>query len=353
MLVRSFVRSYAAVAACLLAVTGFGCAAEKAPVTVFMYSEYIDPKVPEEFEKATGYKLNIEVYEGMDEMQAKLRAGAVNQYDVVVATDVMVKQLVALKLVQPLDQKLIPNGKNVDPQLASPAYDQGNQYSYPYQWGTIGLLYDTSKVPAGAPTWKWIFDSSAQVGPFVLMDEMRPMLGIALKFQGRSMNSRSPAEVKAAVDLLIATKGSKKCQGFAGAVDGKNKVVAGELVAAVVYNGDAVRALGDKPGLAYSVPVEGSNIWVDNMLVTSKAPNLAGAHAFINYALDPKVAAQISNFNRYATPVKPAMEFITPEDKANPAIYPTADTMKTLQGLDDVDKDTRLYNEAWTTVKAQ
>ena len=353
MLVRSFVRSYASVAACLLAVTGFGFAAEKAPVTVYMYSEYIDPKVPEEFEKATGYKLNIEVYEAQEEMLSKLRAGAVNQYDVVVATDVMVKQLVALKLVQALDQKQIPNGKNLDPQLANPGYDPGNAYSYPYQWGTIGLLYQTDKVPAGKPTWKWIYDPAQQIGPFTFMDEMRSTLGITLKFQGKSMNTRAPGEVKAAADLLIATKGSKKCQGFAGGVDGKNKVVAGELVAAVVYNGDAVRALGEKPGLAYAVPVEGSNIWVDNMLVTSKAPNAAGAHAFINYTLDAKVAAQISNFNRYATPVKPAMEFITPEDKANLAIYPDADTMKTLQGLDDVDKDTRLYNEAWTTVKAQ
>lgn len=338
-------------AACLLAVAGIGFAAEKAPVTVYMYSEYIDPKVPEEFEKATGHKLNIEVYEAQEEMLSKLRAGAVNQYDVVVATDVMVKQLVKLKLVAPLDQKQIPNGKNLDPQLANPGYDPGNQYSYPYQWGTIGLLYDTAKAPAGKPTWKWLYED--QLGPFTFMDEMRSMLGITLKFQGKSMNTRSPEEVKTAADLLIKAKGFKKCQGFAGGVDGKNKVVAGELAAAVVYNGDAVRALGEKQGLAYAVPVEGTNIWVDNLLVTSQAPNSAGAHAFINYVLDGKVAAQISNFNRYATPVKTAMEFITPEDKANAAIYPDAATMKTLEGLDDVDKDTRLYNEAWTTVKAQ
>jgi len=341
----------ARLAACLLAAAGIGFAAEKAPVTVYMYSEYIDPKVPEEFEKATGYKLNIEVYEAQEEMLSKLRAGAVSQYDVVVATDVMVKQMVKLKLVQPLDQKKIPNGAGVDPQLANPGYDPGNQYSYPYQWGTIGLLYDTTKAPAGKPTWKWLFED--QFGPFTFMDEMRSMLGITLKFQGHSMNTRNPEEVKAAADLLIKAKGFKKSQGFAGGVDGKNKVVAGELAAAVVYNGDAVRALAEKPNLAYAVPVEGSNIWVDNLLITSQAPNLDGAHAFVNYVLDPKVAAQISNFNRYATPVKPAMEFITPADKANAAIYPDAATMKTLQGLDDVDKDTRLYNEAWTTVKAQ
>ncbi len=345
------IRSIVASAVLAFAAIGFAAAADKAPVTVYMYSEYIDPKVPEEFQAATGYKLNIEVYEAQEEMLSKLRAGAVSQYDVVVSTDVIVKQLIKLKLVQPLDQAKIPNGANIDAQFRNPGFDPNNQYSFPYQWGTIGLLYDTAKAPAGKPTWKWIFDD--QLGPFTMMDEMRSQLGIALKFLGHSMNSRNPAEVKAAADLLIKAKGLKKSQGFAGGVDGKNKVVAGELAAAVVYNGDAVRALAEKPNLAYVVPAEGSNIWVDNMLITSQAPNRDGAHAFINYVLEAKVAAQISNFNRYATPVKTALPFITPEDLKNAAIYPDAATVKTLEGLDDVDKDTRLYNEAWTAVKAQ
>lgn len=328
-------------------------AAEKAAVNVYMYSEYIDPAVPKEFEAATGYPLVISTYESQEEMLAKLRAGSVNQYDVVVATDVIVTQLIKLKLVQPFDQTKLPNAKNIDPQFRKLSYDPKDEYTVPYQWGTIGLLYDTTKVPAGKPTWKWLFDPAQQVSPFVMMDEMRSMLGIALKFDGASMNSRDAKQVKAAADLLIAAKKSAKCLGFDGGVGGKDKVLKGEATAAVVYNGDAVRALGEKPTLAYAVPAEGSNIWCDNLLITSQAPNLAGAHAFVNYVLDAKVAAQISNFNRYATPVSAAFPLITPADKANPAIYPDAATMKSLEYLEDLGKDTRLTTEAWTAVKSQ
>ena len=341
------------VAALVLAGAGLTSAADKAPVTVYMYSEYIDPAVPAEFEKATGYKLNIEVYEAGEDMLAKLRAGAVNQYDVVVATDVYVTQMIKNNLVQPLAQGKIPNSKNVDANFVDPVFDPKNQYSYPYQWGTIGLIYDTTKAPAGAkPSWKWIFDPAQQLSPFVLMDEARPMLGITLKHLGASMNTREVPQIKSAIDLLVATKNSKKSLGFDGGVGGKNKVLAGQAAAAVVYNGDAVRAIGEKKTLAFST-CEGSNIWCDVLLVTSKAPNLDGAHAFINYVLDGKVAAQISNFNHYATPVAAAMPFITADDKANSAIYPDAATMKTLEYLTDLDKATQLHAEAWTAVKAQ
>ncbi len=329
-------------------------AADKPTVTVFMYSEYIDPEVPAAFEKATGYPLKIEVYEAQEDMIAKLRAGATNQYDVVVATDTVITSMIKLKLVQPLDAKLIPNRANVDKRFLDPAYDQGSAYSLPYQWGTIGLLYDSAKAPKGVtPTWAWAFVEDQMFGPVTLMDEQRSIMGCALKFLGKPMNSRDPKDVQAAADVLIKAKKARQCLGFDGGVGGKNKVLAGQAALAVVYNGDAVRAVSEKPGLAYAVPKEGSNFWVDCLLVTSQAPNLAGAHAFINYVLDAKVAAQISNFNRYATPVAAAMPHITPADAADKAIYPDAATLKTLETIDDLGKDTRLYSDAWTAVKSR
>ena len=111
-------------------------AAEKAAVNVYMYSEYIDPAVPKEFEGATGYPLVISTYESQEEMVAKLRAGSVNQYDVVVATDVIVTQLIKLKLVQKYDQTKLPNAKNIDPQFRKLAYDPKDEFTVPYQWGT-------------------------------------------------------------------------------------------------------------------------------------------------------------------------------------------------------------------------
>lgn len=337
-------------AAVLCAVSLSLTSAEK-PVMMLSYSEYIDPEIPKAYEAATGVKVQIDVYESQDDMLAKLQAGGVSQYDIVVATDVVVPTMIKLGLVQKLDKTAIPNGVNIMERFKSPAFDPGNAYSYPYQWGTVGLMYATAKVQ-GEVSWSLVFDEAKQPGPFVMMDEMRTMTGVALMFLGHSANSRKPDEIKACGALLAKAKASAKCLGFDGGVGGMNKVLAGEAIAAVVYNGDAVRNIKDDK-FAYTVPKEGGILWVDNMLICAKAPNKAGGEKFINHILDPKVGAQLSNFNRYATPNQAAMTHITAEDQKNTAIYPTAEQMKSSQFQEDVGAETKIYDQVWTAVKAR
>jgi len=339
------------IAAILLTASGLAAGEDK-PVRIFMYSEYIDPALAETFKAKTGYTLDVQLYEAQEEMIAKLQTGGTDQYDVLIATGVLVKQMVALKLVQPLDQALIPNKANVSKTFINPAFDPGNTYGYPYFWGTSGLMYDPAKA-AGEPTWAWVFDPAKAPGPFTLLDEARTTLGSALAWQGKSMNSHAPAEVKAAAEAIAAAKHSPKCLGFAGGVDGKNRVVGGEAAVAMVYNGDAVRGIQDKPNLKYAIPKEGAEIWVDMMLVSAKAPNKAGAHALINFLLDADVAAQNANFIQYATPVEAAKPKLKPELLNNQAIYPSAEVMARLTYLEDLGKDSRMWDAAWTSVKSQ
>ena len=133
-------------------------AAEK-PVMMLSYSEYIDPEIPKAYEAATGVKVQIDVYESQDDMLAKLQAGGVSQYDIVVATDVVVPTMIKLGLVQKLDKTAIPNGVNIMETFKNPAFDPGNTYSYPYQWGTVGLMYATAKVK-GEVSWSLLFDEA-------------------------------------------------------------------------------------------------------------------------------------------------------------------------------------------------
>lgn len=341
----------AALAASLLA-TATLAAADARPVRIFMYSEYIDPALAETFAKKTGYTLDVQVYEAQEDMIAKLQTGGTDQYDVVVASDTIVKQMIGLKLVQPLDQAKITRKANVDPLFLNPPFDQGNRYSYPYFWGTTGLFYDTAKVK-GEATWKWVLDPAAQPGPFVLMDEARTTIGCTLRALGFAMNSTAPAEVKAAADALVAAKRSPKCLGFAGGVAARDKVVGGEAVVGMVFNGDAAKAIAEKPTLAYAIPAEGSNIWVDVLMVTAKAPNPDGAHALIDFLLDADAAAQNANFIHYATPVAAAKPKLIPAELANPVIYPAPEVMKRLFYLEDLGKATKLWDAAWTSAKSQ
>lgn len=340
--------------AALLAITLTStlAAADARPVRIFMYSEYIDPALAETFKAKTGFALDVQVYEAQEEMIAKLQTGGTDQYDVLVASGVVVKQMIALKLVQPLDQALVPNKGNVAKAFLDPAFDPGNTYGYPYFWGTSGILYDTAKAK-GEPTWAWVLDPAAQPGPFTLLDEAKTTIASALAWQGKDMNSRNPAEVKAAADAIAAAKQSAKCLGFAGGVDGVKRVLGGEAAVAMVYNGDAVREIADKPNLKYGIPKEGAELWVDMLMVSAKAPNKAGAHALINFLLDAEVAAQNANFIQYASPIEAAKAKIKPELLQNPAIYPPAEVMARLRYLEDLGKDSRMWDAAWTAVKAR
>jgi len=340
-------------AAVLIVVLAAGFAAgESTGLTVFMYSEYIDPAIPKQFTATTGTPVTIDVYEESEEMLGKLKAGGSGQYDVIIASDFVIPALIALKLVRPLDLAKVANAANVAPAFQKPPFDPDGRYSLPYQWGTDGIIYRTDQV-SGPISWSLLIDPARQPGPFYLLDTARDQLGIALLLAGKSMNSRLPAYVAAAGEALVRAKQAKKCLGFSGGVAGKNKVAAGEAVAAIVYNGDAVKAMAETPGLGFAIPIEGSTLTTDCMLISAKSANPDAAHAFINHILDAKVGAQLSNFNRYATPNAAAMPFIDAKDRANPAIYPPPEMMRKLERLSDLGKDNRLYEEVWGAVKSR
>lgn len=333
-----------------------GGQAEAKQVNLYIWSEYMDPALLEQFKAETGNEVQVSLFESTEEMLAKLQhAAGTSQYDLVVASNQSVPALVRLGLIQPLDPALLPHAKGLDPAFRGQPYDPQDRYCVPYQWGTVGLLYDRQKHPDLEPSWGVIFDPARQVGPFLLIDEARDQLGVALKYLGHSVNARDVEQVKAAGELLLAAKQSDKCLGFEGGVGGKNRVAGGLADMAVVWNGDAYRAIQeDTQGrLAFVVPREGSIGWCDVMVLTSQAPHPQAAQALIDFLLRPEIAARLSAFTKYATPVAAAMEHVPQADRENPVIYPPAQVRATLESLTDLGDDLRLYDEVWTAVKAR
>lgn len=324
-------------------------------VRIYTWSEYMDEeKMPADFEEKFGIKVRLNIFENNEEMVAKLLAGGVSQYDVIVPSDYIMPVLINQKLVRPLDHAKLPNLKNLKPLFRQGGYDPGNRYSVAYQWGTVGLMYRKDKVSEEAvQSWSVLFDADKQPGAFWLIDSVREMMGIALLYQGKDFNSTDPKDLKAAADLLVATKRSKNCMGFKSGVGGKNDVVAGTAVAAIVYNGDAIQSVTEDPDkLGFIVPREGSEIWFDSMSIPINAPNPDAAHKWINWLLEPEVGAALSNYNQYATPNAAAERFIDPEDLKNPGIYPTPAIMETLHFSKDLGKNNRIMDEAWTRAKS-
>ena len=325
--------------------------AESNKLNLFIWSEYIDPQIVKQFEKEFGCKVTLDVYEDAESMLAKIQGGGVSLYDVVVPPDHIVPAMVKLKLLAPLRHQNIPNLKNLEEQFAGPPYDRANQYTVAYQWGTVGIYLRKARDQPVEPTWGLFFDKQRQPGSFVLIDSVRDLLGAALKYKGQSLNSTDPAQLKEARDLILDAK--RRCVGFDGSVGAKNKILAKTARAAIVYSGEGVRGMADDPDTIYFIPREGSQIWLDNLAVPAKAPHRDLAEKFINFILDAKVGAQLSNFTQFATPNRAARLFIKPEALNNPAIYPPPEVMAKLEFLEDLGASTRLYDEIWTQIKAK
>jgi spermidine/putrescine transport system substrate-binding protein len=342
-------RKLIAVMACILAVAA---CQKQAPapktVTVFMWSDYIDPALLERFEQDTGLKVVLDTYENTETMMSKV-ASAGDQYDVVVVSDHAIRTMSGTGTFKPLDLTKIPNAKNVAARFRKPAYDPEGKYSLPYQWGTIGLIFRTDKLVEFVPRWSALLDPARQPGPIVLLDSMRDLMAAALISKGYSANTRSADELKTAGDLLTQAR-TKRMVGFYGSPDSVGKVLAGDAWIAMAYNGDAVARLDDKTDFA--VPVEGTVIWVDAMTVPAKAPNPAGAYTFMNFILDAQVGAQLSNYLAYATPNEASLPLIDPAVRDDIRVYPTDAQMARMQMLEDVGDATGLYDQIWTLVKA-
>jgi spermidine/putrescine transport system substrate-binding protein len=333
---------------CLLFLTI--CSRAEQKLNIFIYSEYLPPEVVAEFEKRFDCKVVIDFYEESEAMLAKVQAGGASLYDIVVPADYILSAMLHQKLLAPLRLENIPNIKNLDATFKSPPYDPGNKYSVAYQWGTLGIYARTSGGPIDR-SWSAVFDEARQSGPFVLLDSMRDTIGAALKYKGWSMNSVNPNQLKAVRDLLVSTK--NRSAGFSNTVGGKNKVLDKSARLAMVFSGEAARAIVDDPDTFYFIPKEGSEIWVDNLSILAQAEHRDLAEKFINFILEPEIGAKISNKYQFATPNAAAKKFIDAKLLSNPVIYPSEETMKKLEFLKDLGRDTRLYDQVWTSIKSR
>ena len=325
--------------------------APKNRLNLLMWSEYIDPRVVEEFEKRFDCRVTLDVFEDLESMLAKLQQGGASLYDVVTPSDYVVPGLLRLKLLQEIRHDKAPNLANIEPRFASPPFDPGNRFTAPYQWGTVGIYLRKTEGRPVERTWGLLFDPSKQPGSFLMMDGIREMIGAALKYRGHSLNSIDPRELMEARNVLLDAK--RRSAGFEGGVGGKNRVLAKAVLAAVAYNGDAVRGMREDAETEFFVPEEGGEIWMDNMAIPVKAPHREMAEKFINYILEPETGARVSNFNQYATPNRASLPYINPKDLKNPAIYPSAEIMTRLEFLQDPGPGLRLDDEVWTQVKSK
>jgi spermidine/putrescine transport system substrate-binding protein len=347
---RRFLQGTAALGITLTAMPRSGWAAEEKLINVYNWDTYIGETTLDTFTGSTGIKVQYDLYANNEELFAKLKAGNPG-YDVIFPSDYMVESMIATNMLEEIDHAKIPNIKHIDPNpnFSNPAFNPGLKFGVPYFWGTMGIGYRISKVDGVPDSWGDILDSDKYAGRIALLEDQRAMIGFTLKYLGFPMNSINPEEIAKARDLLIKNK--KNFKTFAPD-SGQDLLLSGEVDLAVEWNGDIVQIMEEDDDIAYVVPKEGGMVWVDNICIPTGAPHPDNAHAFINHIHDPVVNAEIANTIHYPTANLSAQKMVLPADLVNPAIYPPPETLARCEQIVDVGDATRLYDEAWTAIKA-
>ncbi len=333
--------------AALLALS-LGTGLAEGVVNVFNWEDYINEDVIKMFEEETGIKVNYMRFTLNEDMMVQVRTSP-GSFDVVFPSDYAIERMIAEDLVQPIDFDKVPNAAQILDWLQTPDYDPEHKYSVPYMWGTVGILYNTTKVEEPITSWGQLFDEKYKDQVF-MMDSPRDTLGIALKYLGYSVNSKNPAEIQEAANLLI----EQKQKGIVKAYqvdETKDKMVAGEAALALVWSGDAQYAINLNPDLAYVVPEEGSNVWVDGMVITKTAANPDNAHAFIDFLSRPEIAAMNVEYIEYSTPNKGAIELLGDDYIDNPNLNPGMDVIENCEFFHDNHDVKVLYDTYWGMVK--
>lgn len=331
--------------------TGCGKKEDEKVVYVYNWGEYIDPQVLEDFESETGIKVVYDEFETNEIMFPKIASGAGN-YDVVCPSDYMIQRLIQNDLLEPLNPDNIPNLKHIGASYLEKAtvFDPGNKYSVPYQWGTVGILYNSTMVEEPVDSWNILWDESYQDN-ILMQDSVRDAFAVALKKNGHSLNSTDQSELEQAAADLTAQKPLVQ----AYVIDQvRDKMVGNEAALGVIYSGEATYCTKQNEDLRYVVPKEGSNVWIDGWVIPKSSKNKANAEAFINYMCDPKVALKNFEYITYSTPNEGAKALIEDQEILhNPAMFPPQDVLDRCEAFTymGVEAD-ELYNELWNSVKS-
>ncbi|MCL4791771.1 MAG: polyamine ABC transporter substrate-binding protein [Gammaproteobacteria bacterium] len=334
-------------------------------LNVYNWSDYIDDVVVKEFEAEYGIKVNYDVFDSNEVVETKLLAGNTG-YDIVVPSASFLERQITAGVFQPLDTALLPNLKNLDPDITQRValHDPGNKYSVNYLWGTSGVGYNVEMINQrmpDAPTDSWrMFYDPAVVSKFAdcgvaILDAPSEVVGTVLILLGKEANSEDPADLQAAEDVLMKIRPSIRYVNSSKYID---DLANGEICLALGWVGDVLQARdrADEAGkgntIRYSLPKEGAIMFFDMLAIPKDAKHPLNAHLFIDFLLRPEIAARNSSYVNYANSNVASYALVDEAVRNDPSIYPSAEVMTRLvPDLAETPEFTRLLTRSWTRFK--
>ena len=327
-----------------------GANGEEQRLNFYNWDTYTGRTTLADFKEATGVAVKMSLFSTNDELFSKLRAGNPG-FDVIVPTNNYVTLLRSAGLIQPLNLDKIANRRNILPSFQNPPFDPGRRWSMPYTWLVLGLGYRKSKMIGGVPdSWKWVMDSDRYKGRIGVFSESDDMIELGAKYLGYSVREIPLPVVERVAQMYIRQKPNIKIFHHD---EGQDLLLAGDIDIVMEYSGDIAQVMLEDPDLDFVVPREGSIISSDCLCIPTGAPRPDNAHRFINFILDARNGAEISDTIKYPTPNGAALALMPASYRDNPVIYPPLSVMARCEYADfEGLARAHLYDETVTRIFA-
>ena len=310
---------------------------------IYNWSEYVDPETVADFEKKNGIKVTYDVYDSDETLESKVLTGK-SGYDIVGPSNTFVGRQIKAGAYQKIDKSLIPNYKNLNPELMKlmEGVDPTHEYAVPFYWGTNTFAINTERVKKALGTdklpdnqWDLVFNpeytSKLKQCGISYLDSAAEIYPMVLNYMGKNPNSNDTEDIKAATELLKKNRPNIKRFTSSGFID---DLTHDDTCVTIGFGGDLniarrrAEEAGGKEKIRVMMPKEGVGIWVDSFVIPKDAKNVANAHKYINDFLDPEVAARNGNFVTYAPSSKPARELMEAEFRDDSTIFPSEEDLK-------------------------
>lgn len=320
----------------------------KTTLYIYNWGDYINPEVIERFEKEHDIKVVYDTFATNEDMYVKLKSGG-SSYDVLFPSDYMIERLINEDLLYKIDFNNVPNYKYIEDRFKNLSYDPNNEYSVPYMWGTLGIIYNKNMVDDPVDSWTILWNEKYK-NNILMLDSQRDSIGITLKMLGYSLNTTNEDELEKAKNALIEQK--PLVLSYVGD-DVKDKMISEEAALAVVWSGDAVLMKTENPNLEYVVPKEGGNLWFDAMVIPKTSKNKEAAELFINFMCEPEIAFLNADYIKYSSPHSEVKNMLDEELANDEDAYPPDEVIENCEVFKDLGEDLKLYDRIWTEIKAK
>lgn len=341
---------------CLVAMTtvilaGCGTSSNKETIRIYNAGEYIDESLIGKFEKEHDCNVVYSIFASNEEMYTKLNSG--EQFDILIPSDYMIERLIKEEYLKELDWSKITVKDKILKNVMNKDYDPGNKFSVPYYWGNVGILYNKNTVDKEDLKDGWeILNNKKYKGKLYMYSSERDSFMIALKALGYSMNTDSKKELDEAYEWLV--KQNKKMAPVYAGDEVIDNMISGNKDMAIVYSGDAALIISENEDYDYYVPKQGTNLWVDAMVLTKECENDDLAYKFMNFILSEENALINTEYIGYSSSVKSVYEEMQKTTFKGIDAYVVDDSNKKNEVFRYQDTDTKKYmSELWTKVIAR